>query len=129
MSIDTNLRWVSTKPPRLFGQQLADVHSLVSPIADVFEIGLDWHHVLDTMLTPMKTPTQALTDRLKILESVPARITIISFIGSGDRYDSAHAEMDIFRDQSLGCQRGGDFHLVKEKTGRGILNLYILDII
>ena len=87
----------------------------------MFEVGLDWHKVLDTMLSPVRTPTTLLTDRLKRLESLPARITIISFTGAGDRYDSTVQEIDAFRDQrrASGCQLGGGFFLTNEKTGRG----------
>ena len=62
-----------------------------------------------------------MTDRLKRLESLPARITIISFTGAGDRYDSTVQEIDAFRDQcrASGCQLGGGFFLTNEKTGRG----------
>lgn len=84
-------------------------------------MGLDWHNVLDTMLTPLMTPSQQLTDRIKHMEALPAWVTIISFTGSGDRYDSAYHEIDTFRDQcrAAGCSLGGGFYLVNEKTGRG----------
>ena len=87
----------------------------------MFEVGLDGHKVLDTMLSPVRTPTTQLTDRIKRLESLPARITIISFTGTGDRYDSPFHEIDAFRDQcrASGCQIGGGFILTNEKTGRG----------
>ena len=120
-SIEPTTRYQPNRLPRLFGQQLADVHPLVPPTAGVFEVRLDWHHVLDTMHTPMKTPTQALTDRIKMLEAIPARVTIISFTVAGDRYDSAFAEIDTFWDQcrASGCSLGGGFYLVNEKTGCG----------
>ena len=95
--------------------------TLIPAQAGVFEVGLDWHKVLDTMLSPVRTPTNTLTDRLKQLESLPARITIISFTGAGDRYESTVREIDAFRDQrrASGCQLGGGFYLTNEKTGRG----------
>ena len=120
-SVQPTTRYQPNPLPRLFGQQLANPHTLVPPQAGVFEVGLDWHKVLDTMLTPVRTPTNLLTDRLKQLESLPARITIISFTGAGDRYDSTIQEIDSFRDQcrASGCQMGGGFYLTNEKTGRG----------
>ena len=120
-SIQPTTRYQPNQLPRLFGQQLADPLTLIPAQAGVFEVGLDWHKVLDTMLSPVRTPTNILTDRLKQLESLPARITIISFTGAGDRYESTVQEIDAFRDQcrAAGCQLGGGFFLTNEKTGRG----------
>ena len=120
-STDPTTRYQPNRLLRIFGQQLANVHTLIPPTAGVFEVGLDWHNVLDTMLTPLMTPSQQLTDRIKRTEALPARVTIISFTSAGDRHDSACQEIDTFRDQcrASGCQLGGGFYLVNEKTGRG----------
>ena len=120
-SVQPTTRYQPNQLPRLFGQQLADPLTLIPAQAGLFEVGLDWHKVLDTMLSPVRTPTNILTDRLKQLESLPARITIISFTGAGDRYESTIREIDAFRDQcrAAGCQLGGGIYLTNEKTGRG----------
>ena len=104
----------------MFGQQLADPPTLIPAQPGVFEVGLGCHKVLDTVLSPVR-PTSILTDRLKRLESLPARITIISFTGAGDRYKSTVREIDAFRDQcrAAGCQLDGGYFLTNEKIGRG----------
>ena len=69
-------RYQPDRLPHLFGQQLAYNQSLTPPTAGVFEVGLDWHHVLDTMLSPVRTPTTALkTGSNKWRQSLPIRLS------------------------------------------------------